>query len=142
MTTTPAETGRMVKLLQTRHHNGGNAALADLGVSIAQWDALRCLQENPDASQHELAELTFQRDQSFGALAARMEAAGLIERVPGPGRAVRHRLTEKGEAVRKAGESRMEKMLDSSFAPLSESQMRTFHRLLRRVLDADGAPGH
>src|SRR5437870_11245274 len=40
-----------------------------------------------------LAQLTFQTDQSFGALAGRLEARGLIDRAAGPGRALRHRLT-------------------------------------------------
>jgi hypothetical protein len=43
----------------------------------------------PGASLHRLAQLTFQIDQSFGTLAARMADRGLIERVSGPGRAAR-----------------------------------------------------
>jgi DNA-binding MarR family transcriptional regulator len=88
--------GLMVKRLQMRHHNAANSALSALGVTVVQWDALRHLHENPDASLHALAQLTFQTDQSFGALATRMESRGLIERVPGRGRAVQHHLTAKG----------------------------------------------
>jgi DNA-binding MarR family transcriptional regulator len=126
--------GLMVKRLQMRHHNAANAALSELGVTVVQWDALRHLYENPDASLHALAQLTFQTDQSFGALATRMESRGLIERVPGPGRAVRHRLTTEGERVRRAGGEVMEQVLSESFSPLSASQQQTLERLLHKLL--------
>jgi DNA-binding MarR family transcriptional regulator len=128
------DTGLMVKRLQMRHHRGMNAALADLGVSLVQWDALRHLHENPGASLHDLAQLTFQTDQAFGTLAARMEKRGLIERVPGPGRAVRHRITPEGERVREAGTALVEDVLEASLAALSPAQRETFAQLLRELL--------
>jgi DNA-binding MarR family transcriptional regulator len=126
--------GLMVKRLQMRHHNAANAALARLDVSVVQWDALRHLHENPGASLHDIAQLTFQTDQSFGALASRMEARGLIERVASPGRAVRHQLTAEGDHVRRAGAEIMEKVLSESFSPLSAAQQQTFEKLLRKLL--------
>ena len=129
-----AETGLMVKRLQVRHHRAADAALAPLGVSLVQWDALRHLHANPDASLHDLALLTFQSDQAFGTLAGRLETRGLIERVPAPGRAVRHRLTGAGDRVRDAGAALLEGVLAESFAPLSPAQLQTFDRLLRRLL--------
>src|ERR1700754_412511 len=113
------ETGLMVKRLQMRHHRGLNAALADLGVSLVQWDALRHLDENPDASLHDLAQLTFQSDQAFGTLAQRMIDGGLIERVTGPGRAIKHALTAKGRTLRKAGNKLVDRVLETSFEQLS-----------------------
>jgi DNA-binding MarR family transcriptional regulator len=129
--------GLMVKRLQMRHHNSANAALAELDVSVVQWDALRHLQENPGASLHALAQLTFQTDQSFGALASRMAARGLIERVPGRGRAVRHQLTADGERVRQAGAAIMEEVLSNSFSPLSAAQQQTLEKLLSVLLSAN-----
>jgi DNA-binding MarR family transcriptional regulator len=134
------ETGLMVKRLQIRHHRAADARLQKIGVSLVQWDALRHLHENPDASLHELAQLTFQTDQSMGTLAARMEARGLIERVPGPGRAVRHRLTPEGERLRREGLEIAQQTIEESFAPLSATQLETFDSLLRIVLGPD-APG-
>src|SRR5215469_13608980 len=103
MTYRPGDVGLAIKRLQNRHHRALNRALAPLGLSLVQWDTLRHLDRNPEASLHDLALLTFQTDQSFGSLATRMATAGLIERVPGPGRAVRHRLTEKGARLRAEG---------------------------------------
>ena len=65
------EVGLAVKRLQWRHHREANSRLAAIGLSLPQWDVLRHLKANPDASLHRLAGLTFQTDQSFGALAGR-----------------------------------------------------------------------
>ncbi|WP_433120965.1 MarR family winged helix-turn-helix transcriptional regulator [Micromonospora sp. CA-246542] len=128
------EIGLSVKRLQVRHHRTANDRLAPLGLSIVQWDALRHLHERPDASLHDLAQLTFQTDQSFGSLAARMIDRGLIERVPGPGRAVRHRLTGKGEELRKQAGQIVHGVLAESFSALSEQELQTFGDLLARIL--------
>ena len=102
-----------------------------------QWDALRHLHEHPGASLHDLAVLTFQTDQSMGTLAARVEARGLIERVPGPGRAVRHRLTPEGERIRRSGARVLHRVLTRSFAPLSPSELAAFDGLLRKLLETE-----
>ena len=128
------EIGLSIKRLQMRHHRAINARLVPLGLSLVQWDTLRHLDENPGASLHALAQLTFQTDQSFGALAARMVDHGLIERVPGPGRAVRHRLTAKGRELRRAGERKVEEVLKDSFASLSGNQLAAFDSLLVKLL--------
>ena len=134
MTSSLQELGLSVKRLQMRHHRAINAELATLEISLVQWDALRHLRRNPDASLHDLAKLTFQTDQSFGALATRMISRGLIERVPGPGRAIRHRLTEKGDRLREAGSEIFDRVLADSFSPLTPAQQETFGALLRLLL--------
>jgi DNA-binding MarR family transcriptional regulator len=131
---TPQDTGLKIKRLQARHHKAGNAALAELGVTIVQWDALRNLHRNPDASLHDLARLTFQTDQAFGTLAARLEARGLIERVAGPGRAVQHRLTDEGERVRAAGSKIIGSVIEKSFRALTAAQLRSLDSLLTTLL--------
>ena len=134
VTTLPQEVGLSVKRLQMQHHRAANAGLAPLDISLVQWDALRHLSENPGASLHDLARLTFQTDQSFGALAGRMIERGLIERVPGPGRAVRHRLTDKGEQLRQAGDQIVRQVVAESFAPLSEKELTILDALLTRLV--------
>ena len=112
----------------------GVGILAALGISLVQWDALRHLHEHPDASLHRLAQLTFQTDQSFGALAARMIDRGLIERVPGPGRAVRHRLTPRGDSLRVEAAEVLHGVLVESFSPLSPAELATFATLLAKLV--------
>src|SRR3954452_18261790 len=119
-----------VKRVQHRHQRALTAALADLGVSLVQWDTLRHLDRHPDASLHDLARLTFQTDQSFGSLATRMVDRGLIERVPGPGRAARHRITARGEEIRRAGDARVGAVARRSFAALTPDQIDRLGELL------------
>jgi DNA-binding MarR family transcriptional regulator len=128
--------GLAVKRLQMRHHRQADAALAAVDISLVQWDALRHLDQNPGASLHDLALLTFQTDQSFGALAARMESRGLIERVAGPGRAVRHRLTARGAELRNSGGEILNRVLAESFSTLTAEQRTTFEALLRQLLSS------
>ncbi|MEU6971950.1 MarR family winged helix-turn-helix transcriptional regulator [Kitasatospora aureofaciens] len=133
----PAEVALAVKRLQYRHHRALSRALAPLGLSLVQWDTLRHLHRQPDASLHDLAVLTFQTDQSFGSLAARMAERGLIERVPGPGRAVKHRLTQEGERLRAAGQDATEAVVESSFSALSPAQIDQLGDLLDAALGPD-----
>ncbi|MEV7040811.1 MarR family transcriptional regulator [Amycolatopsis sp. NPDC051061] len=133
----PGEVSLAVKRLQYRHHRALSRALAPLGLSLVQWDTLRHLHREPDASLHDLAVLTFQTDQSFGSLATRMAERGLIERVPGPGRAVRHRLTEEGARLRAEGQDLADAVVESSFRNLSAAQVDQLGELLDRVLGPD-----
>jgi len=128
------EVALSIKRVQHRHHRALSAALADLGISLVQWDTLRHLHRQPEASLHDLAQLTFQTDQSFGTLAARMVDRGLIERVPVPGRAIRHRITGKGEAVRRDGERRVTAVLERSLAGLTADQLEKLGALLELIL--------
>ncbi len=123
-----------IKRLQTRHHRGIDAALKPLGISLVQWDALRHLHENPDASLHDLATMTFQSDQAFGTLAQRMIDRGLLERMPGPGRAVRHRITKKGEWLRVEAQHIVDGVLKQSLAPLSAAELDQLGGLLTKLV--------
>ena len=131
--------GRAVKQLQYRHERGLDARLRKAGTSLAQWDALRAIATRPNSSAHTLAELTFQSDQSFGALATRLARRGLIERTAGPGRAIRHRLTSKGEAALKKGYLVVDPVLEASLAPLTARQRDELYRLIALAL-VDGDP--
>ncbi len=133
------ELGRAVKQLQYRHERGLDARLRAAGTSLAQWDALRAIGARPNSSAHALAELTFQSDQSFGALAGRLLERGLIERTAGPGRAIRHHLTAKGEATLKKGFAALDPILGASFAPLSTRQRDELYRLIAKAL-VEGHP--
>lgn len=132
-----SDMGLAIKRLQVRHHRGSDAALAPLGLTLVQLDALRQLHDYPGASLHDLAQLTFQTDQSMGALAHRMIGAGLIERVPGPGRAVRHELSTQGDALRQDAQRIVNRVLADSFNPLTPDQLETFDALLTQLVTDD-----
>jgi DNA-binding MarR family transcriptional regulator len=128
------QVGLSVKRLQWQHHRAANTRLAEIGLSLVQWDALRHLAENPEASLHDLAQLTFQTDQSMGTLATRMIAGGLIERVPGPGRAIRHRLTPAGDQARLKGSTLMDAVYDNTLHRLTPDELTALHALITKAL--------
>lgn len=133
------DVGLAVKRLQWRHHRAANTRLLRIGLSLPQWDVLRHLDANPDASLHRLAELTFQTDQSMGAMAGRMIERGLLERVEGPGRAVRHRLTPAGQDLRQKGSDLVNEVLADTLGQLSEAELSILHTLLIKA--ASGGEG-
>src|ERR1700759_1170166 len=114
--------GHAIKRAQYRHHRAVDAALIEIGTTLAQWDALRAIARNPESSSHKLAGLTFQSDQSFGALAGRMVERGRIRRVAGEGRALLHPLTPEGEEMLAAGSTVVDRLLAASFAPLNKAE--------------------
>ncbi|MET7990777.1 MarR family transcriptional regulator [Amycolatopsis sp. NPDC005232] len=130
------EIGLAVKRLQWRHHREANRRLSAHGLSLVQWDVLRHLHEQPDASLHTLAELTFQTDQSMGALAKRMIDRGLLKRVDGPGRATRHELTDEGKRAHEAGSIVLGAVLAESVGTLTEAERVVLHELLIKAAHA------
>jgi DNA-binding MarR family transcriptional regulator len=135
MNTSLQQVGLAVKRLQWRHHREANRQLGPLGLSLVQWDTLRHLHDNPGASLHRLAELTFQTDQSMGELAKRMVDRGLIERVEGPGRKVQHQLTATGEELRLAGGEAVDGVLAETLGRLGADEREILHDLLVKAAE-------
>src|SRR5450432_3981178 len=129
--------GRRIKQVQYKHHRALDARLAAVGTTLAQWDALRAIGRLPGASAHTLAVQTFQSDQAFGTLANRLEAQGLINRRPGQGRRIEHRLTPAGEAILAASQPVASSVMESSFASLSEDERSILLDLLLRIAGGD-----
>ncbi len=131
--TTLQEVGRSVKAAQYRHHRWADRELTTVGTTLPQWDALRAIARHPGSSAHRLAGETFQSDQAFGTLAARLVDQGLIIRTPGHGRRVEHDLTDAGRAMYEAGGRVIDGVLQKSFGGLDEAERRTLFELLARV---------
>ncbi|NUP44791.1 MAG: winged helix-turn-helix transcriptional regulator [Streptomyces sp.] len=127
------ELGRAVKQAQYRQHRALDAALAAVGTTLAQWDALRAISRSPGASARELAAATFQTEQAFGTLAGRLTAQDLIERRPGHGRRIEHHLTPAGRDVLAAGHTVADQVLSACFSPLTGSERAALLDLLRRL---------
>ena len=133
----PTDLGLLIGRVQHGHHRALDEALAPLGVTLVQWNGLRALDRHPGASQHALAEATFNSDQAMGALLQRLLARGLVARAPGPGRALRHRLTPAGQAILEQGRRLHADVLAQSMAALDAEERAALGRLLGKVL----APG-
>jgi len=128
------ELGRAIKQLQYLNHRCLETGLREIDTTLAQWDALRAIDNHPGASAHVLAEATFQTDQSFGTLATRMIAKGFVARQQGVGRALVHCLTEKGRSVLEQGFIVAQCVIDASFRNLSEGERDQLLRLARKAL--------
>lgn len=125
------DVGLAVKQLQWKHHREANRRLrAQAGLSLVQWDVLRHLHRVADASLRDLAVQTFQTDQSMGELAKRMVDRGLLCRVDGPGRAVRHRLTSEGDAAYQLGSGVADEILTESIGALTVDERDLLHAML------------
>jgi DNA-binding MarR family transcriptional regulator len=128
------DVGLAVKQLQWKHHREANRRLGEqAGISLVQWDVLRDLHREPDLSLHDLAVQTFQTDQSMGELAKRMVSRGLLTRVDGPGRAVRHRLSSEGEAAYEAGAGIVDGVLAESIGTLTADEQASLHAMLTKA---------
>ncbi|WP_330282428.1 MarR family winged helix-turn-helix transcriptional regulator [Streptomyces sp. NBC_00588] len=125
--------GRAVKQAQYRQHRAMDTALAAVGTTLAQWDALRAISRTPGSSARDLAAATFQTEQAFGTLATRLTTQNLIERRPGHGRRIEHHLTPEGERILNAGHKVANEVLKQRFAPLPASDRATLLDLLRRL---------
>jgi DNA-binding MarR family transcriptional regulator len=131
--TDPQITGRLLKRAQYRNHRAMDRALAAVGTTLAQWDALRAISESPDSSAHDLAIATFQSDQAFGTLANRLEAQGLITKSSGHGRRVEHALTPDGQRMLATGLEISKTITERAFAALSDHEVTQLRNLLDRV---------
>ncbi|AEW98559.1 MarR family winged helix-turn-helix transcriptional regulator [Streptantibioticus cattleyicolor] len=129
----PQALGRAVKQAQYRQHRALDSALAAVGTTLAQWDALRAISRSPGASARELAAATFQSEQAFGTLVGRLAAQDLVDRRPGRGRRIEHHLTPAGERILAAGHRVADQVLTTCFAALTDADRATLLELLRRV---------
>ncbi|WAL68436.1 MarR family transcriptional regulator [Amycolatopsis cynarae] len=131
--------GRAVKQAQYRQHRALESGLSAIGITLAQWDALRAISRTPGASARTLAAATFQSEQAFGALAGRLLAQGWVERRAGHGRRIEHHLTPSGKQVLRSGHKVADEVLAACFAPLSEKDRAALLVLLHRLSgDGDG----
>ena len=126
--------GLLIKRAQYRNHRALDVELVPLGISLVQWNALREMHRNPGCSMHDLAELTFNSDQAFGALAKRLMRQGLVERRPSGGRATMHRLTPQGETLLNQATRIVSRVLVKLFAPLSNEERAVLAALLTKLL--------
>ena len=129
------ETTRLLKRAQYRNHLAAERALAEVGTTLAQWNALHTILELPGAAAHALALASFQSDQAFGTLATRLEAQGLIARAPGKGRAIEHRLTAAGKKIHAVGTKIVGQVSARSLAALTKAEVAQLHALLERLVE-------
>jgi DNA-binding MarR family transcriptional regulator len=128
--------GYLVKRVQQSLRRRCDAALRPLGLSMAQYAALRALADHPEASASELARLCFVTRQSLQDLLAGLRAAGLVRAAPstvrssGRGRANALALTPAGRKRLTASHDAVIGVEDAMVQGLSTAARRQLADLL------------
>ncbi len=120
-----------------------STALSGLNIYRGQPEILEYLKEHGGCSQRELADFLGVTPASIATSLKRMSKAGFIERSADEAdrRINRMRLTEKGEATRKAGQAECDKVDRLMFAGFSDDEIAAFSDMLSRIgknLSTDG----
>ena len=127
--------GRAVKQVQWQDHRLLDRGLRAIGSTLVQWDALRAIGNNPGASGHELAELTFQSDQAFQTVATRLLRQELIERRQSTGRRLGHHLTPAGRKLLRRASVIADELLQHRFGVLTATEQKELLALLDKLAD-------
>lgn len=135
MSTQYEHLGLSIKRVQARHHRSLDRRLNRLGISLVQWNALREIHRNPEASAHALAEFTFNSDQAFGTLTTRLIRLGFVERESGKGRALHHHLTPRGKQMLDNGYKIYLEFLKIAFSPLSSKERAVLLDLMTKLVE-------
>jgi DNA-binding MarR family transcriptional regulator len=128
----------LLRRAQLRKQMACDAALAQVGMTLPQWGMLYAIAAEPDSSTHALALFTGQSDQSAGAVVARLEQRGLLERRPGVGKAILHKITPEGEEIVRRCDAIVEDVMDRVLAGLSDQTLLTLRDSLQSIADAAG----
>jgi DNA-binding MarR family transcriptional regulator len=136
---TGIEVAVLLRRAQLRKQTACEVELAEVGMTLPQWGMLLAVASLPDSSTHALALFTGQSDQSAGAVVARLEQRGLLERRSGGGRAILHRITVDGEDLVQRCDAIVAGVMDQLLAGLSDADLRVLTASL--VAIAEAAPG-
>ena len=115
-----------------------DAAMARHNVTLAQWIVMNAVHNKPDVTVGEIcAEIKYDRG-AMTRMVDRLARKGLIRRIrrPGDRRAVHLALTPAGRTLYPKLLATSRETLDAAFAAFSPAEMRTFHAVLRRFVEA------
>jgi DNA-binding MarR family transcriptional regulator len=130
------EVAMLLRRAQLRKQTACEAALARLGLTLPQWGMLYAVAAEPDSSTHALALFIGQSDQSAGAVVARLEQRGLLERRPGTGKAILHRITPDGDELVRRCNTLVEDVMAQLLAGLSDRSLRGLRTSLESIAEA------
>ena len=126
----------LLRRAQLRKQMACEAALAGVGLTLPQWGILYAVAAEPDSSTHALALVTGQSDQAAGAVVARLEQQGLLERRQGFGKAILHRLTPAGAELGRLCEAIVEDVMGRMLAGLDDQALRILGASLQSIAEA------
>jgi DNA-binding MarR family transcriptional regulator len=129
------EVALLLRRAQLRKQMACETELARWSMTLPQWGMLRSVAANPDSSTHALALLTGQSDQAAGAVVARLEQRGLLERRSGPGKAIRHRITGEGRNVLRTCDEAVAGVMRATLREFGTRELKELRGFLERLAD-------
>ena len=129
--------GRLGRMAHAAVHNA--FASANLSVLTSRsYFALRCLHEDGQMSQRELADRVSMDRSDLVKLLDQLEGSGHLRRDPDPDDRRRHLLsiTPLGVTIVEQGQRLLDQASKEVFAGLEPDEQATLHHLVRRALDA------
>jgi MarR family transcriptional regulator, lower aerobic nicotinate degradation pathway regulator len=130
--------GHLLRRCHQRSHEIFNELLGDTGVTRQQFSVLWALQQNPDANQQRLSEVTGWDRNTLAAMLGRLVDQKLIERSRDPedARATRLRLTERGGDLLRDSTPTLREVQQRIIAPIPEAERPAFLAALRTMLSS------
>ena len=135
-----AHTGYWLNRLRSLVHTGFEAALASRDVSIAQWSVLITVYRGDAVTPGDVARFIDVDGGALTRLADRLEAKGLLRRVPMPDnrRSLRLELTERAVSITPGLAALADENDKAFFGALSGDEQATFRHLLAKLLHSRG----
>jgi DNA-binding MarR family transcriptional regulator len=115
---------------QLRKRAACDAALARWDLTLPQWGVLRAVASHPDSSTHDLALATGQSDQAAGAVVARLERRGLLQRRNVSGKAILHRLTPAGKKMLSKSDKTVSDVVGAALSGFTVKEIATLRTQL------------
>jgi len=126
----------VLRRAQLRKQAACDAALARWDMTLPQWGMLRAVASEPDSSTHSLGLATGQSDQAAGAVAARLERRGLLQRRNVRGKAILHRLTPTGHKMLSRCDKAVAAVVRAALDGFTVQEVAAFRKHLRKFADA------
>jgi len=126
----------LLRRAQLRKQAACDAALARWDMTLPQWGMLKAIASHPDSSTHDLARSTGQSDQAAGAVVARLERRGLLQRRNLSGKAILHRLTPAGQKVLTRCDKTVADVVGAALSGFTVKDVATLRKQLRQLADA------
>ena len=126
----------LMNRIMARYNKGVEAALLEIGISVAQMRALAVLTESGPCTIGELSVLTVIKQSTLSRKLDTMEATGLIRREAGThdSRIRQIHLTNAGQSAYDAAWPEMERMRDTMLAALTTKERDALQNILSKVL--------
>jgi DNA-binding MarR family transcriptional regulator len=129
----PLAVGNALKRAQHEFRLALNTELASLGTNSSQLNVLAEIRANPGVSSAQLARLCALTPQSLGEQVIQLQAQGLVERVPGAGRRLDHRITPAGRRLLARGLERARVVHKSVLQDFDEAELEALDASFRLI---------